>query len=88
MWYVYIVKCKDNTLYTGITNNLERRVAEHNSSKLGAKYTKSRRPVMLVFSKKQKNRAIAAKEECRIKKISRIDKMDLCNNYPCAITKA
>ena len=54
MYYVYILKCADKTLYTGITTDLKRRIAEHNSSKLGAKYTSSRRPVTLVYSKKFK----------------------------------
>ncbi|PIV86597.1 MAG: endonuclease, partial [Candidatus Moranbacteria bacterium CG17_big_fil_post_rev_8_21_14_2_50_41_107] len=50
MYYLYILKCADGTLYTGITTNLERRKEEHNSSSLGAKYTRGRRPVKLVFS--------------------------------------
>jgi putative endonuclease len=49
MWYVYILECKDKTFYTGITTDLERRIKEHNNSLLGAKYTKSRRPVKLVY---------------------------------------
>ena len=51
MYYLYILKCSDGTLYTGITVDLKRRVGEHNTSKLGAKYTRSRRPVKLVYSK-------------------------------------
>ena len=48
-WYVYIVRCNDGTLYTGITKDLERRLAEHNSPKGGAKYTRTRKPVTLVY---------------------------------------
>lgn len=77
MYYVYIAKCADNTLYTGITKNLERRLSEHNSSKLGAKYTSNRRPVEIVFSKEMKDRSIATKEENRIKKLSREKKIEL-----------
>lgn len=75
MYYLYILKCSDKTLYTGITTDLFRRVREHNSSKLGAKYTKGRRPVKLVFSKKFKSRSTASKEELRIKELSREAKL-------------
>jgi putative endonuclease len=77
MYYLYILKCKDKTLYTGITTDLARRVAEHNTSKLGARYTSARRPVKLVYSKKFKNRSSASKEEARIKKFTRTDKLKL-----------
>jgi len=77
MYYLYILKCADKTLYTGITVDLPRRVKEHNSSKLGAKYTRSRRPVKLVYSKKFRGRSTVAKEESRIKKLSRIEKLEL-----------
>jgi len=77
MYYVYILKCSDKTVYTGITTDLKRRIVEHNSSKLGAKYTSSRRPVKLVYSKKFKNRSIASKEEARIKKLKRGKKLEL-----------
>ena len=77
MYYLYILKCADKTLYTGITTDLKRRVAEHNNSKLGAKYTSSRGPVKLVYSKRFKNRSSASKEEARIKKLKRIKKLQL-----------
>ncbi len=77
MWYVYILKCADETYYTGITIDLKRRIDEHNDSRLGAKYTKGRRPVKLVYARKIKNRALAAKEELRIKKLSRPQKIKL-----------
>jgi len=75
MWYVYILECSDKTFYTGITNELKRRVEEHNSSKLGAKYTRGRRPVKLVYSLRKKDKSTAAKEEYKIKKLSRQEKM-------------
>ena len=77
MYHVYILKCSDKTFYTGITNDLKRRLKEHNSSNLGAKYTKGRRPVRLVYSVKKKNRSYASKEERRIKELSRIEKINL-----------
>lgn len=80
MYYLYILECADQTLYTGITTDLVRRVKEHNSSKLGAKYTKSRRPVILVFSKKFRTRSKASKEEARIKKSSRDEKLLFVKN--------
>ena len=66
-WFVYIAQCSDNTLYTGITNNLERRIQEHNTSEKGAKYTRGRRPVTLVYSESFSTRADAAKREVVIK---------------------
>jgi putative endonuclease len=80
MYYLYILKCTDKTLYTGITIDLKRRIAEHNRSKLGAKYTSSRRPVKLVYSKKFKYRSTASKEEARIKKLNRNKKLMLFKN--------
>ncbi|MFA5925401.1 MAG: GIY-YIG nuclease family protein [Parcubacteria group bacterium] len=77
MYYLYILECADETLYTGITTDLARRIIEHGGAKLGAKYTSSRRPVRLVYSKKFKNRSSASKEEARIKKMKRIEKIRL-----------
>lgn len=79
MYHLYILKCADQTLYTGITVDLNRRISEHNSSKLGSKYTKARRPVELVYSKKFRNRSSASKEESRIKRLSRGEKLELVN---------
>lgn len=76
-YYLYILECADETLYTGITVNLERRINEHNSSKLGAKYTRARRPIKLVYSKKFRNRSLASKAESKIKKLSRNEKIKL-----------
>jgi putative endonuclease len=81
MYYLYILKCADKTLYTGITTDLKRRVVEHNSTKLGARYTSSRRPVKIVFSKKFKNRSVASREETRIKKLKKPQKLELIKKY-------
>jgi putative endonuclease len=80
MYFVYILQCNDGTLYTGITSNLERRIEEHNNSKFGAKYTKSRRPVKLIYSKEFINRSVSQKEEIRIKKLSRSEKITFLNS--------
>ena len=71
---VYIVKCNDGTLYTGVSNNVDNRVAKHNSGK-GAKYTKTRRPVCLVYTKVIGTKSDALKEEYRIKQLSRSEKL-------------
>jgi len=75
IYYLYILKCSDKTLYTGITVDLVRRIKEHNSSKLGAKYTRARRPVKLVYSKSFKNRSLATKAELSVKKMTRAEKL-------------
>lgn len=74
---VYILECADKTLYTGITTDLARRIAEHNDVKLGSKYTSSRRPVKIVYFQKFKDRSLASKEEARIKKMKRSEKLEL-----------
>jgi len=73
---VYIVKCNDGTLYTGISNNVDSRVAKHNSG-TGAKYTKTRRPVRVVYTKVIGTKSDALKEEYRIKQLSRSEKLKL-----------
>ncbi|KKQ52537.1 MAG: Excinuclease ABC C subunit domain protein [Parcubacteria group bacterium GW2011_GWD2_38_11] len=80
MYYLYIVKCSDNSLYTGITTDLERRMNEHNNSIKGAKYTSAHRPVKLVYFSEHKNRSLASKEESGIKKIARKEKLQLIEN--------
>ncbi len=82
MYYLYILKCHDKTLYTGIAVNLEKRLEEHNSSKTGAKYTRPRRPVKLVYYKKFRNRSTATKAENKIKALSRIEKLKLIRTSP------
>jgi putative endonuclease len=76
-WYVYIVRCSDGTLYAGITNNLEKRIEKHNSEKGGAKYTRSRQPVKLVYVEQVENRSSAAKREYAIKKLPTAKKAEL-----------
>ena len=76
-YFVYILRCSDDTLYTGITTELQRRVDEHNHSDKGAKYTKIRRPVTLVYSEVYEDRSSASKREYAIKKLSRNQKMEL-----------
>ena len=71
-WYVYILQCADNSLYTGITTDVKRRVSEHNhDNKLAAKYTRVRRPVKLVYQEELKSRSLATKREMEIKKLKR-----------------
>ena len=76
MWFVYILKCVDNTLYTGITNDLEKRLQAHNDG-TGAKYTRGRRPVEVVFKQEFYSKSDAMKEEMRIKKLNRSEKLIL-----------
>lgn len=76
-WYLYILRCADGSLYTGITTDLERRTHEHNQGKAGAKYTKARRPVELIYSEAVDSRSVAAKREAAIKKMSRQNKLAL-----------
>ncbi len=76
-YFVYIVRCKDNTLYTGITTDIRRRIEEHNGEKKGAKYTKMRQPVELVYMEEYKNRSEASKRESEIKKLHKNQKEQL-----------
>ena len=77
MWYIYILQCADNTLYTGVTKDIKKRIFEHNNTSDGAKYTRTRRPVELVYFKEMENQSIVTKEEIRIKKLSRKEKLEL-----------
>lgn len=87
MYYVYVLKCADHTLYTGVTTDLGRRVNEHNNSEIGAKYTRGRRPAELVFSKQFNDRSTATKAELFIKKLPRKQKLDLINGADLDIIK-
>ncbi len=78
-YFVYIVECSDGTYYTGITTDVERRVMEHNFSFKSLKYTRSRRPVKLIYSRLVGNRLEASKEEYRVKKLSRSKKTEMIN---------
>jgi putative endonuclease len=74
-WFVYIVRCADDSLYTGITKDVDRRIQEHNEGdKLAAKYTRARRPVVLVYQETCESRSVATKREIEIKKLSREEK--------------
>lgn len=79
VYYVYIVRCNDKNLYTGVTNNIERRVSEHNSGKLKSAYTYSRRPVKLIFYQEFNDPEQAIGFEKKIKKWSRLKKEALIN---------
>jgi putative endonuclease len=72
-----MLRCSDETLYTGITTDLARRVEEHNGSLKGAKYTRSRRPVALVYSESCKDKSSATVRELEIKKLPRVKKLEL-----------
>ena len=76
MNYTYIVECSDGTLYTGWTNNLEKRLEAHNAGK-GAKYTKTRRPVKVVYQEQFETKEEAMSREYHIKQLSRKEKMKL-----------
>lgn len=77
MWYVYILRCADNTLYTGVTTDIARRMREHNRQQAGAKYTQFKRPVILVYKEYAPTRSLALKREAAIKKLSKQEKEDL-----------
>ena len=75
-WCVYILKCRDDTLYTGITNNIEKRIEDHEKG-IGAKYTKGRGPFEIIFKEIHPNRSLASKKESEIKKLSKKEKLAL-----------
>ena len=81
MNYTYILKCKDDSLYTGWTNDLKKRITSHNAGK-GAKYTKARRPVELVYYEEFQTREEAMKREYAIKQLSRKEKEELIKTRP------
>ena len=76
-YFIYILRCNDDTLYTGISTDITRRLFEHNNSNKGAKYTKVRRPVSLVYSEESTDRSTASKREYEIKKLTREKKLEL-----------
>lgn len=79
--FVYMVRCADGTLYTGWTNSLARRLAAHNSGR-GAKYTRSRRPVALVWAEEQDSLSAALRREAAVKRLSRAEKLALIAALP------
>jgi len=76
MWYVYLLKCYDGTIYTGATNDVQKRLIAHNKGR-GAKYTKTRLPVILLKSFSCENKSEALKLEYKIKQMSRAEKLKL-----------
>lgn len=79
-WYVYILECGDKTLYCGITNDLNKRIEDHNKGK-GAKYTAGRTPVVLMYKEKCRTKSDALKREIQIKKMRKAEKLCLINGY-------
>lgn len=79
-WIVYILECNDGSFYTGITNDIERRLAQHECGK-GAKYTRGRAPLKLVYSEKKKDRSTASKREIEIKSFNKLEKLELLKKY-------
>lgn len=78
MWHVYILKCADGSLYTGIARDLPRRLLQHNGNLVGgSRYTRGRRPVALLWSTTEPDRSAAQRREASIKKLSRIEKLRL-----------
>ena len=78
-WWVYMLRCADGSLYTGITTDLSRRLAEHNGDgPAGARYTRSRRPVQLIYCEAASNRSAASQREAAIKQLDRARKLALC----------
>ena len=73
LWYVYLLRCGDGTLYTGITDDVERRLAAHRAGK-GAKYTRGLGPLELVYTEEQPDRPAALRRELAVKKLSRAEK--------------
>lgn len=79
-WFVYILKCRDETLYTGIATDVQARVAKHETGK-GAKYTRGRGPLKLVFVEAQESASAAHMRENEIKKMTRAEKIRLCYTF-------
>ncbi len=73
-WFVYMLRCADNSLYTGVTTDVERRVVEHNAEKSVTKYTRVRQPVSLAYFEKAASRSDACKREAQLKKLNKADK--------------
>lgn len=76
-WYVYIVRCNDDTFYTGVARDLARRIQQHNHGNAGARYTRARRPVELVYQETAADRSTAQQREYRIRKLSAAEKRRL-----------
>jgi putative endonuclease len=86
MWYVYILKCRDGSLYTGSTTNITRRLKEHNSGK-GGYYTKTHYPVKLVYKESHQTRSLAQKRESQIKHWTKAKKLSLISHNQCLLKR-
>lgn len=80
-WWVYLLRCHDNSLYAGVTTDIHRRIDEHNNSKLGAKYTRARRPVALAYLEQAENKSLACKREYQIRHLIKVKKEQLVSNF-------
>lgn len=80
-WILYILECKDGTLYTGITDDIERRLCTHSAGK-GAKYTKGRGPFILRYAEECENHSTALRREIAVKKLRKEEKIALCKDFP------
>ncbi|OGW74765.1 MAG: hypothetical protein A2Z72_04955 [Omnitrophica bacterium RBG_13_46_9] len=78
-WFVYIARCRDKTLYTGIAKDAKKRITEHNTS-ISCRYTRGRKPVELLYEEKRLNYNKARKREAEIKRLSRKEKLELIDN--------
>ena len=82
LWTVYYLRCNDNSLYTGITTDIRRRLYQHNNTKQGAKYTRARRPVVLVYSEVAKDKSTASKREYQLRTLTKNKKEQLVLAHP------
>jgi len=73
-WFVYMLRCADNSLYTGVTTDVARRVVEHNAEKSVTRYTRARQPVEVVYQECADSRSLACKRESQLKKLKKIEK--------------
>ncbi len=81
-WFIYLLRCIDNSLYAGITTDIKRRVQQHNHcNKQGAKYTRVRRPVELAYLEKTTDRSSASQREYQLKQLTKAEKEQLVKNY-------
>ena len=80
-WFLYVVHCSDGTLYTGVTTDIGRRIHEHKTGSRGAKYTKTRRPVRLIYRVGFENRSTAQRAEHKFKKLTRKQKNEVINEH-------
>ena len=81
MWFIYILLCEDNSLYTGLTNNLEKRFEAHKNGK-GAIYTRSHKPLKIIYQEEFNTKSEALKRESEIKSWNKAKKLAICNISP------